>query len=337
MTAIHAADNRILRSLAEWRGFMSERYPGAQVLADNRETRFRTRYRSWQLGCIEFAEIHSDSPQNLQVDLPEQAAFDSYYLPLQLKGEFRGGQYGRECCAGTRSMLLVDSHAPHWRELGINSHLLNVRLPKPLLECYLADPQTICMRSVNANSGLGAVVWDFITSLWRRRAELTPAEIHDLSDTLARMVASLFGDLRDEQADFSKSFGGQRRKLLEYITSHLNDPQLNVRKAAAACGISPRYVHLLMRATDRTFSRYLLEHRLEKCRFALQARGNLRSITEIAFEWGFNDASHFSRSFRRRYGVPPREARRSAIALPDRRTMSCHSTIQDLTAARPPL
>jgi AraC-like DNA-binding protein len=318
MTAIQAADNRVLRNLGEWRSFMSGRYPGAQVFADNQETCFRTRYRSWQFGGVEFAEILSDAPQNLQVDLPEQAALDSYYLPLQLKGEFRGGQYGRECRAGTRSMLLVDSHAPHWRELGINSHLLNVRLPKSMLERHLANPQAVCMRSVSAESGLGAVVWDFITSLWRRRAQLTPTEVHDLSDTLSRMVASLFGALRNEEAGFSRSFDSQRRKLLEYVASHLNDPQLDVRKAAAACGISPRYLHLLMRATHRTFSRYLLEHRLEKCRLALQARGNPHSITEIAFEWGFNDASHFSRSFRHRYGVSPREARRGASPHPGR-------------------
>lgn len=311
MTAIHAAsNNRIWRSLAEWRGFMSERYPGAQVLANSQDSYFRTRYRSWQFGCVEFAEILSDSPQSLQTNIPEQAALDSYYLPLQLKGEFRGGQYGRECCAGTRSMLLVDSHAPHWRELGSNSHLLNVRLPKSMLECYLADPQAVCMRSVSADSGLGAVVWDFITSLWRRRAELTPTEIQNLSDTLSRMVASLFDAPLNEEAGFSRSFDNQRCRLLEYIKNHLHDPQLNVSKAATACSISPRYVHLLMRATHRTFSRYLLEHRLEKCRLALQARGDFRSITEVAFEWGFNDASHFSRSFRSYYGVPPREARR---------------------------
>jgi AraC-like DNA-binding protein len=190
--------------------------------------------------------------------------------------------------------------------------LLNVRLPKSMLECHLANPEAVCMQSVNASSGLGAVVWDFITSLWRRRAELTPAEVHDLSDMLSRMVASLFGDLRNEDAGFSRALDHQRRRLLAYIANHLSDPQLDVRKAATGCGISTRYVHLLMRATRRTFSRYLLEHRLEKCRLALQARRDLRSITEIAFEWGFNDTSHFSRSFRHRYGVSPREARRTA-------------------------
>jgi hypothetical protein len=34
------------------------------------------------------------------------------------------------------------------------------------------------------------------------------------------------------------------------------------------------------------------------------------SITAIAYAAGFGDLSHFNHSFRRRYGVPPREVRR---------------------------
>jgi AraC-like DNA-binding protein len=34
-----------------------------------------------------------------------------------------------------------------------------------------------------------------------------------------------------------------------------------------------------------------------------------RSISEIAFACGFNDAAHFSRAFRARFGCPPRDLR----------------------------
>ena len=41
-----------------------------------------------------------------------------------------------------------------------------------------------------------------------------------------------------------------------------------------------------------------------------------RSVTEIAFECGFADSSHFSRLFRKEFGQPPqryRESRRSEV------------------------
>ena len=36
-----------------------------------------------------------------------------------------------------------------------------------------------------------------------------------------------------------------------------------------------------------------------------------RQVGEIAFDWGFNDLSHFGRTFRERYGLSPRAFRLS--------------------------
>jgi AraC-like DNA-binding protein len=37
------------------------------------------------------------------------------------------------------------------------------------------------------------------------------------------------------------------------------------------------------------------------------------TIMEVALRWGFNDSSHFSRLFKRRFGVCPREFRAAAV------------------------
>ena len=50
----------------------------------------------------------------------------------------------------------------------------------------------------------------------------------------------------------------------------------------------------------------LRQRRLDRCRSDLEAARRTESITSIALRWGFNDPSHFSRLFRRRYGVAPR-------------------------------
>ena len=85
-----------------WRNFMSLRYPGARVFSEGQESGFRTCYRSWRFGGLEFAEIHSASRQSLQVPEPDRAAPDSYYLPLQLSGSFHAGQDGLSGPLGRR-------------------------------------------------------------------------------------------------------------------------------------------------------------------------------------------------------------------------------------------
>ena len=304
------------QDLGAWRDFMARRYPGVDIAAPN--AGFRTRYRSWQRGDVEFAEISSATCLGIRVDLPARDGPDCYYLPLQLAGEFRVGQYDREYGAVPRTVCLLDSHVPHWRELAAGGRLLNVRLPKRMLDGYLLDPTEACVRPVAADAGLAAVVWEFANSVWRRHLELDAA-MPDMANMLARMVANLFGATMDEECAAGGGAESHRRRLLHCIHDHLGDPRFDVGKAATACHVSTRYVHVLMRDTGRSFSRYLLERRLERCHEALQSKaGRSCSITEIAFGWGFNDMSHFSRVFRTRYGLSPREFRATSGISGDR-------------------
>ncbi|GAA4609774.1 hypothetical protein GCM10023107_93360 [Actinoplanes octamycinicus] len=55
---------------------------------------------------------------------------------------------------------------------------------------------------------------------------------------------------------------------------------------------------------------WLRTQRLEACRRELAKPHNLdRTIASIAHQWGFADATHFSRVFRQTYGITPRDWR----------------------------
>jgi AraC family transcriptional regulator, positive regulator of tynA and feaB len=57
--------------------------------------------------------------------------------------------------------------------------------------------------------------------------------------------------------------------------------------------------------------RLILERRLARCRTALEDPMQAhRSISEIAYGWGFSDMTHFGRKFRETYGMLPSEYRR---------------------------
>lgn len=109
----------------------------------------------------------------------------------------------------------------------------------------------------------------------------------------------------------------RRAEVLRDIERRSSDPNLKAATVAARLGITPRYVHLLVEETGRTFSRLVLEKRLERAAALLRdPHWQHRRIADIAAEAGFSDLSHFSRAFRRAYGETPsalREATRQGF------------------------
>ena len=70
-----------------------------------------------------------------------------------------------------------------------------------------------------------------------------------------------------------------------------------------------RLVHLFTAETGLPPGRYLRELRLERARQLL--RQTPLSVKEVMAAVGYNDASHFSRDFKRNHGVSPQAYRRS--------------------------
>ena len=60
----------------------------------------------------------------------------------------------------------------------------------------------------------------------------------------------------------------------------------------------------------QTFGRWVRDNRLEACRTALRDENQRAlNISQIAYRWGFNDLSHFNKTFRARFDQSPREWR----------------------------
>jgi AraC-like DNA-binding protein len=74
---------------------------------------------------------------------------------------------------------------------------------------------------------------------------------------------------------------------------------------------------MIFATSSETVSSYILRRRLEECARQLSdPHWSGHSIAEIAFAWGFNSASHFTRSFRDRFGASPRHYRRGQLEQP---------------------
>ena len=75
-----------------------------------------------------------------------------------------------------------------------------------------------------------------------------------------------------------------------------------------ALGISSRHLTRVFARHGISPMKWLWDYRLDKAKRLLKENPTL-SITEIALSTGFNDSSHFSRAFSKKFGVAPSRIR----------------------------
>jgi AraC-like DNA-binding protein len=84
----------------------------------------------------------------------------------------------------------------------------------------------------------------------------------------------------------------------------LRDPDLSIDQISITLGCTKRYLHMLFSDRGMTVSDYIWRARLLNCRQELEKQGG-KTITDVAFSWGFSSSSHFSRVFRNYFGIAP--------------------------------
>lgn len=157
------------------------------------------------------------------------------------------------------------------------------------------------------------------TGLVIRVAQAVHRATHELDATsagpfvgglLSMFTAALDAQQPEPSAQLPKITRFHLERIKTYLRAHMRDPGLTLDALAQALQLSVAHIHRLFTHEGCTVCEWLWAQRLEHCaaELASAAHGH-RSVGEIALSWGFNDHSHFSRAFRKRYGVSPKDWR----------------------------
>ncbi len=111
----------------------------------------------------------------------------------------------------------------------------------------------------------------------------------------------------------SATRAAMRSEIRRYVRTHLQDPLLGPASIARAYSMSIRALHALFEDAETSVAGLVRSERLARCMEDLQ-RPNGGSVTDIAFRWGFCDAAHFSRVFKREFSATPSEIRQTATS-----------------------
>ena len=279
-----------------WRDVVAETFPGMTAEAPNE---IRADLSRWALGSIGLAQACSSRARVSRV-----ANQDGHNLVLHLlrRGRLTLIHGDNVVTAGMGDIVITDDSQPYAFEISDANECLIFQVPVSRLGEAFGRTywHGKLLRTGDPNVSFFTYV---VQGLWRRREQFG-----DIDDAM--------GDVLTEAAVMAcRSVGSgandrdARLSPLEFALRHLDNPELGTATICEATGLSPRAVQkAFLRQSGLTPTAYINERRLTRAA-ELLSEPDQRSITEIAFDVGFQDSAFFSRCFRRHFGVAPSEWR----------------------------
>jgi AraC-like DNA-binding protein len=294
--------------LRYWNDIADEIFGGTRV--DAEEGSFNGTMLTWQVGQLEMARPSAD---HSRVRRRRSARTGEYViLHLASRGRGRHRQCGRDIELGPGDFAV--STTEHDYECDFGPHeLLVVEFPKaPLLERLPSLEDMLCRR-VDGSAPATRMFHDFLLSLWRNGEQcVVETGWHD--DVAVVFYDMLALALRHRDAGcFGERHHMLRRRIEAFVESRLADPKLCTQDIAIELGLSGRAVQQMFAVAGTTPSGFILERRLRSAADRLRTQPRA-SITQVAYETGFNDSGYFGRCFRQRFGAAPRTWRRGALS-----------------------
>ena len=280
---------------------------------------FKGKLRGSELDKIRVSEVNAD-PQDVIRSRKQiaKSTESEFLLSLQLEDVGFVNQDGRMAELHPGDFALYDSTKPYRLHFDRPFRQIVLQIPYDSLAEQFVKPEIITARRVSSQTAIGALASQFIQSVAGRLDVLSIQERGVINQHIIELVALAMGSMSSlrELDGQSVARTALLERLKQYIEINIRHPQLNPALVAKHHHISERYQRMLFASTGTTVSRYILDKRLALCREALENE-SLKdySITQIAFSYGFNDAAHFSRKFKERYGAPPKEYRDDIVRL----------------------
>jgi len=232
-------------------------------------------------------------------------------MNVQLTGVVHLSQDGRECTTRPGEIVIYDSSRPYEISIERPSRQLYVEFPLELLRARFGPTEHVTARCIDGASGLGRFLYYYINTLVLQSEEDDALIANRLKDHLVDLLITAFSALPQgavAPASLCRSMVLHRAKT--YVGENLRDESLSPVSVAQVLGVSLRYLYDLFADEDVTIGTWIRQARLERCRADIENPTlSARSLSEIAFSWGFSDSAHFSRAFRNHFGLSPRECR----------------------------
>lgn len=273
---------------------------------------FHAELRGGALAGVGLIQVHADGFQFSRG--ARHAESEDLLVCRQISGRTTLEQGGREIALDPGSFMLLDPRVPYSGVSSPASSLLVLRVPRHLLESRLGRAPQVMSIAVKPVQGEAALTSSLLAMLPDVAEGLTKGAAQELVreqmlDLVALSIGKAMGQAR---ARVSSARAVVLMKVRTAIDARLADPSLDARSVAQAAGVSLRYANAALSDEGTSIGRLIQARRLLRCRRALEDSAQAhRTLSEIAYGWGFSDMTHFGRRFKAAFGLLPSEYRKA--------------------------
>lgn len=286
--------------------------------ADRR--RFNALMKSHHVGRLSLSEVECDPAI---IERPGQNCNGSKaFVVVQIDGSGTIHYGEKKFSVAPGDFFIADSAHSYQNIFSTRVRRVVIRMDRDYLLARAPGASRLYGTRVAGNSGTARLFSSLLQTLLTELPEIDP-RAHDLLGTrLVDMFALTMPlecmvsyPLSREDGD-SLRRRALRQRILDHINLNLADPDLNTRKIADVIRVSPRYIQDLFAGTGITVRDYIRDQRLQRCHDTLRDRRQSHlTISQIAFDAGFNSLEHFCRCFLAKYGTSASSLRQSQAGI----------------------
>ncbi len=241
-----------------------------------------------------------------------RSSAEHFLLSLQMRGKGRLIQDDREAILNPGDFALYDVTRPYELIFDDEFEQLVMQVPRDEIVTRLFDVDNLTAVGVSGQVGAGRLASMLIAQTVDQLPYLDADSLGSVqTSTLDLMANALATRIGQKSECVSESQELTIRRILQFVEDNISDPSLTCELVAKSNGISERYLRKLFHSKGHGVSEWIWQRRLENAkRDLLDPLQEHKSITSIAYDWGFKDPAHFSRAFKKRFNCTPRGIRK---------------------------
>lgn len=295
--------------LDAWRGWFDAVF---DVEVDDPEQGFSATSETWNLGGFGLSRVEAPRLRALRTaGLVRRNPIDHWSLTIGHQRTF--GEAGRQ------RAFDVPAETPFVASLG--RELVSLRERDSRVQLYLPRdgfPElTAILEAAEGrplSDAMGKLLAEFLALLARSASDFSEADLPGLQTAVGGMVLACIAPSPDHDAYGAAPLAATRKEVVRRVVDlNLQNSALGPDFLCREAGMSRSQLYRLLES-EGGVKNYIQRRRLKQCFAELSNNTGLRSVAAIAEGLGFLDPSSFSRSFKKEFGLTPKEVMHATLS-----------------------